>query len=90
MVRGEILVASCRANASPPPVIEWFREDQLLSDRDRTPDSVSISQSNEGTTTSSQLTVTGFTSEEEGVYSCVAVNDLGNDSRSFQVHTVGE
>ena len=90
MVSGEILVASCQANANPLPVIKWFREDQLLSDGDQTPDGVSISQSNESTTTSSQLTVTGFTSKEAGVYSCVAVNDFGNDSRSFQVHTVGE
>ena len=90
VVKGETLVASCQASADPPPVIQWFRADQQLNDEGQSPGSVSISQSTEDTTTRSQLTVTGFTSEEAGVYSCVAVNALGNDSRSFQVNIVGE
>ena len=90
VVSGETLDATCRATARPAPVIQWFREGQLLTDGDQVPAGVSISQSSEGTTTSSRLTVTGFTSKEAGVYSCVAVNSLGNDSKSFQVRTVGE
>ena len=78
----------CRGSADPPPVIQWFRGDQQLGVGDQS--SLTISQSTEDTTTSSQLTVTGFTSEEAGVYSCVAVNALGNDSRSFRVNQVGE
>ena len=90
MVKGETLVASCQASADPPPVIQWFRGDQQLGVGDQSLESVSISQSTEDTTTRSQLTVIGFTSAVAGVYSCVAVNALGNDSRSFQVNTVGE
>ena len=82
--------ATCRANANPAPVIHWFRGDQQLKGGDHNAGNVSISQSIEDTTTSSQLSVAGFTSQDAGVYSCVAVNDLGNDSRSFQVRTVGE
>ena len=62
----------------------------MLTDGDQMPAGVSISQSSEGTTASSRLTVTGLTSKGAGVYSCVAVNSLGNDSKSFQVRTVGE
>ena len=89
-MRGETLVASCRANADPPPMIQWFRGDQMLNDGDQSSGSVSISQNFEGMTPSSQLTITGITSKGEGVYSCVAINRLGNDSRSFQVNTIGE
>ena len=88
VVRGESLVASCRATANPLPVIQWFRGTQLLSSDDHI--SVNVSQSSDGITTSSQLTVTGFTSEDAGLYFCLAVNDLGNDSRSFQVNAVGK
>ena len=90
VVRGETLVASCRANADPPPMIQWFRGDQMLNDGDQFSGNVSISQSFEGTTLSSQLTVTNFPSDDAGLYSCVAVNSLGNDSKSFQVNVVGE
>ena len=88
VVRGESLVASCRATANPLPEIQWFNGTQLLSSGDHT--SVNVSQSSDGITTSSQLTVTEFTSEDAGLYFCLAVNDLGNDSRSFQVNAVGE
>ena len=83
------MVASCVASADPPPVIKWFRGGQLLGARGN----VSIISENiDDVTTSSQLIaiLTGSTSEEAEVYSCVAVNALGNDSRSFQVNTVGE
>ena len=88
MVRGESLVASCRATANPSPVIHWFRGSQLLSDGEHP--RVNVSQSSAGTTTSSQLTVTRFMSEDAGLYFCLAVNNLGNDSRSFRVNAVGE
>ena len=85
------MVASCVASADPPPVIQWFRGGQLLGARGQSLGNVSIISENiDDVTTSSRLTVTGFTTEEAGVYSCVAVNALGNDSRSFQVNTVGE
>ena len=90
VVRGENLAASCRANADPPPMIQWFRGDQMLNDGDQSSGNISISQNFEGMTPSSQLTITGITSERKKVYSCVAINRLGNDSRSFQVNTIGE
>ena len=89
VVRGETLVASCRANADPPPMIQWFRGDQMLNDGDQL-GNVSISQSFKGSDRSSQLTVTDVTSDDTRVYSCIAVNSLGNDSKSFQVNVVGE
>ena len=89
VVRGENLVASCRASADPPPMIQWFRGDQTLNDGDQL-GNVSISQSFKDSDRSSQLTVTDVTSDDTRVYSCVAVNSLGNDSKSFQVNVVGE
>ena len=88
MVSGESLVASCRASGDPSPVIQWFRGDRLLNSVNQS--QISVSQGSDSLTNSSQLTVTGFTSEDMGEYSCVAVNSLGNDSRSFQVYTVGK
>ena len=88
VVSGETLTASCDASADPAPVIQWFKGDQQLNNGD--PDGVLISQQTEGTTTSSRITVMSFASKDAGVYSCVAVNDLGRDSTSFQVNSVGE
>ena len=88
VAKGETLVASCRAMADPFPLIQWFRGAQLLDDGD--PSSVHVSQNRDGLTTISQLTIAGFRSEDVGVYVCVAVNSLGNDSRMFQVNAVGE
>ena len=85
------MVASCEATADPPPVIQWFTGDTRLGVQNQSLEGVSIiSQSIYNVTTSSQLTVAGFTSNDTVVYSCVAVNALGNDSRLFQVNTVGE
>ena len=83
VVEGENLVASCRASGNPTPIIQWFRDNQLLSGSQ----SISISQRSNGI---SQLTVIGFANENVGMYSCVAVNNLGSDSKSFQVNAVGK
>ena len=91
VVSGEDLIVECRGRGDPKPVIQWFRGDQQLNNADQSSLNVSItSQSIGDITTSSRLTVTGFTSDEAGVYSCVAANALGSDSRSFQVIIVGE
>ena len=79
------MVASCQASGNPTPMIHWFRDDQQLNVGKQ-----SISQSNDSIPTSSQLTVTGFASEDMGNYSCVASNNLGNDSRSFKANAVGK
>ena len=89
-MKGETLVALCQASADPPPMIQWFKGDLMLNNGDQIPGNVSISQTSNDLTTSSQFTVMGFASEDAGVYSCVAVNDLGNDSRAFEVNAIGE
>ena len=83
VVEGESLTVSCRASGNPTPIIQWFRDDQLLHGNL----SISISQRSNGI---SQLTVIGFANENVGMYSCVAVNSLGRDSKSFQVNAVGK
>ena len=89
VVSGETLVVSCEATADQPPVIQWFRRGQQLKE-DQEGRTIILSQSIDDITTSSQLTVFGFTSEEAGVYSCVAANSLGNDSTTLQVNIVGK
>ena len=88
VVSGETLVVSCVASADQPPEILWFRGAQQLNGSEM--GRINVLQTIDDVSTNSRLTVTGFTTEEAGVYSCVAVNALGNDSRSFQVNTVGE
>ena len=83
VVEGENLVASCQASGNLTPNIQWFRDDQLLSGSQ----SINVSQRSNGI---SQLTVIGFANENVGMYSCVAVNNLGSDSKSFQVNNVGK
>ena len=83
VVKGENLVVTCRASGNPTPLIQWFKDYQPLNTGNQS--SISISQNSNG----NQLTVMEFKNENQGVYSCVAVNDLGNDSRLFQVKAVG-
>lgn len=90
VVMGETLSATCRAIADPHAAILWFRGDQLLNNMKQSHITVSVLLTNDSMTTSSGLKVASFTSEDVGVYSCVAVNSLGNDSRSFQVNAVGK
>ena len=89
MVVGETLFATCRVIADPPAAFLWFRGDQLLNNSNQSRIAVSVLLLSNNMTTSSRLTVANVTSEDVGVYTCVAVNSLGNDSRSFQVNTVG-
>ena len=88
VVNGENLVVSCQATGNPTPMIKWFRDEQLINVGNQS--RISISQSSNEISTSSRLTVTGFAPEDVGMYSCVAVNNLGNDSRLFQVNAVGK
>ena len=69
---------------------QWYRGDVLLSSEVQTLANVSITMQENGLTIESWLTMPQLSSEDVGVYSCVAVNSLGNDSRSFQVNIVGE
>ena len=89
MVGGETLFATCRAIADPQAAFLWFRGDQLLNNSNQSRIAVSVLQLSDNMTTSSRLIVENVTSKDVGVYTCVAVNSLGNDSRSFQVNTVG-
>ena len=90
VVMGETLSATCRATADPHASFLWFRGDQLLNNMNQSHITVSVLLTSDSMTTSSGLKVANFTSKDIGVYSCVAVNILGNDSRSFQVNTVGK
>ena len=90
-MKGETLLASCQARANPLPEILWFRGEQLLNNNmNQSRVTVSAQQGSDNITTGRQLVVRNFTSEDMGVYSCVAVNRLRNDSRSFQATLAGK
>ena len=82
VVVGETLVVSCSADGRPTPVISWTRNNMSL----RSSESENIHISNGG----QRLTITNFTQSNNSFYSCMASNDIGNDTRSFQINHIGE
>ena len=87
VVKGDNLVVTCQASGNPTPMIQWFKDNLRVYTGNQS--GIIVSQSSNGIVTSSQLTVMEFANEDQGVYSCVSFNNLGNDSRFFQVKAVG-
>ena len=83
VVVGEVLSVTCAAVGEPAPQIRWYHRGLILNTN------VSDSATTAKTTTSS-LKVLNVSNEDDGPYSCVAVNFLGNDSNDFTVSLVGE
>ena len=83
VVAGEVLSVTCAAVGEPAPQIRWYHRGLILNTN------VSDSATTAKTTTSS-LKVLNVSNEDDGPYSCVAVNFLGNDSNDFTVSLVGE
>ena len=83
VVAGEVLSVTCAAVGEPAPQILWYHRGLILDTN------VSNSATTAKTTTSS-LKVQNVSNEDDGPYSCVAVNFLGNDSSNFTVSLIGE
>ena len=84
VVVGEDLVVSCTAEGRPTPGISWKKNNTVLNSSQR--EYILILSSNGR----SELTINNITNSESGEYSCTAVNPFGNDTRFFQVNTIGK
>lgn len=58
----------CVASGVPPPTITWLKDGQAIPSCDEAEDNVCVNES---------VIITGAQLENEGVYSCVAQNPLG-------------
>ena len=88
VVAGEVLSVTCAAVGEPAPRILWYHRGLILNTNVSNSTVLLTSEITAKTTTSS-LKVLNVSTEDDGPYSCVAVNFLGNDSRDLAVTVVG-
>ena len=88
VVAGEVLSVTCAAVGEPAPQIRWYHRGLTL-DTNVSNSAVLITSEITSKTTISSLKVQNVSNEDDGPYSCVAVNFLGNDSRDLAVTLVG-
>ena len=70
----ETIALQCTANGRPPPVIQWYKEqNQLLSSR-----KIAISSTG-------LLVINAADQNDTGFYTCVASNSVGSDSVTITV-----
>ena len=81
---GDNLTVSCSAEGRPTPNITWEKDDFPLMSSEIANINISFSEGK------SELVITDFTNSSSGIYSCIATNDVGNDSWIFQVEAVSE
>ena len=90
VVTGEILSVTCAAVGEPAPRFLWYHRGLSLntsvSDGATAVDLSTVTTAN---TTTSSLKVLNVTDEDGGLYTCVAVNFLGNDASDILVSLVG-
>ena len=70
-----------RVSGKPLPEVEWLKDDNPL------PDSESLSLDSDGDRHT--LVIQGPTPKDKGIYMCVASNDAGTATRSFDVNIEG-
>ena len=88
VVAGEVLSVTCAAVGEPAPRIRWYHRGSILN-TNMSDSAVLITSEITSKTTISSLKIQNVSNEDDGPYSCVAVNFLGNDSRDLAVTLVG-
>ena len=90
VVSGEVLSVTCAAVGEPAPRVLWYHIGLALNTSvSNGVTTVDLTTVTIGKTTTSSLRVLNVTDEDAGLYTCVAVNFLGNDSSDFVVSLVG-
>ena len=72
---------TCNATGEPVPDISWYFNDVMINVSDNSSKYMIVSRSLNITTTENTLTVYDATSSDVGVYTCVATNVHGSDTR---------
>ena len=81
---GDNLTVSCTAEGRPTPNITWEKNDSSLMSSEIANIFITFSEGK------SELIITDFTNSSNGIYSCIATNDVGTDAWIFQVETISE
>ena len=76
---GQTAELECVATGNPPPIVTWYRGTQVLTDLDGR---VSL--------LGGLLRIAIVTLDDEGVYTCTAVNSVGTASSDVQLIVYGE
>lgn len=66
VIVGQTVEINCKATAAPDPVIQWLRDDVIITEGNR------YSTNNDGV-----LTIRNVTKADEGRYVCAARNTIG-------------
>ena len=76
---------TCNAIGKPIPDISWYFNDVMINVSDNSSKYMIVSRSLNITTTENTLTVYNVTSSDVGVYTCIATNTQGNDTRHGKI-----
>ena len=77
-----MLTVECQAKANPAPSIIWMKENSILN--------ISLSETEINRVTTSTIVINDFKLSNAGMYTCIAINEIGNiSSPAFTVNIVG-
>lgn len=79
MVRGSLVTLTCEAHGFPLPTLTWLKDGQPLS--------LHRNLLLDGQET--RLKLADVTRSDEGLYSCVASNQAGSSTKSFNLTVLG-
>ena len=71
---------TCQAVGEPVPDISWYFNGVMINVSDNSSKYMIMSRSLNTTTTESILTINNSVPSDVGVYTCIALNILGNDT----------
>ena len=80
--RSDVENFTCQAVGEPVPNISWYFNDVMIYDINKY---MIVSRLLNITTTENTLTLYNVTSSDVGIYTCVATNAQGNDTRPGKI-----
>ena len=83
VLEGRTAVFTCSAVAEPIPTFHWELNGTILTD----PEKYSISSVDDAT---SMLTINSVSLSDAGEYTCIAINDHGNDSAAADLQVLSK
>ncbi|KAI5610554.1 hemicentin-1 [Silurus asotus] len=80
IVRGSVVSLVCEAHGVPPPVFTWLKDNDLLSRHQNN----LLHDGGE-----SRFQLLNVQLEDTGIYSCIAKNQAGTSSKTFNLTVLG-